>query len=192
MKGTNGEYELIVLHPNHFLIDNTAVLIKHPHTQNFTRFYASRFKDGFLHEGSPTGPPLPPFHSRGKIGHIVPLNPILVNYAAILRLRHLIHQNPSWGSTLSQRAIRVLRNIVSLHGAVIWTPDGSQDSQLKTTVLGSKPPLVHDLRGWPYHLVPREAPQPNSSSPGPNPEIKTGMPATALDRAFVLLEAGSS
>ena len=185
MKGVKGEYELVILHPSHFLIGNAAVLIKHPLTQNFTCFYASKHKDGHLREGSPTGPPLPPLHSRGKMSRTISLNPILVNYAAMVRLRRLIRQNPKWGSTLSQHLTQVLRSALALHEAVIWAPVGSWNTQLKIIDPHFQPPLVRHLREY-LGVAPRP-----SSPPGPNPGIETGMPTTALDRAFALLEAGS-
>ena len=63
LKGTKGEYELVVLHPNHFLAGRYHVAIKHPVTQNLACFYPSN--DSLLREGSPTSPPLLPFCSRG-------------------------------------------------------------------------------------------------------------------------------
>lgn len=107
---------------------------------------------------------------------------MLVNYAAILRLRPLVRQDPFWGATLSQTTTAVLRDAMKLHRAVIWTPDGSRDTQFKIKDLSSQPPVFRDLRGWPYY--PRATPE-------PNPGIDTGVPATALDRAFALLEEGS-
>ncbi|KAF9643409.1 hypothetical protein BDM02DRAFT_3132452 [Thelephora ganbajun] len=60
-----GEYELIILHPSHFLIGDFYVAIKHPTTKLLIPFYTS--SDGFLHKGSPTGPRLPPFSSRAVV-----------------------------------------------------------------------------------------------------------------------------
>jgi len=159
MEGINGEYELVILRPDHFLIGmNAAMLVKHPITQDLKCFYASGSKDGHLREGSPTGPPLPPFRSRGMTDPEIPLNPILVNYAAIIRFRRLIRQDPSWGSTLSPRSINVLRNVVELHAAVIWTPSVLGDTQFEIEIAGIHPPLIRNLRGWPY-------PKPDSSTP---------------------------
>ena len=152
MEGTNGEYELVILRPDHFLINNAAVLIKHPVTHNLTCYYASESKDGHLREGSPTGPHLPPFRSRGFSDPKVPLNPIFVNYAAIIRFRRLVRQDPSWGSALSPRSIRVLREVMELHAAVIWTPDISADEQFEfeIEVTGPQSPSVLNLLEWPY------------------------------------------
>ena len=145
MEGTDGEYELVILRPDHFLIDNTAVLIKHPVTQDFRCFYASGNKDGHLREGSPTGRHLPPLRSRGRIDRAIPLNPILVNYAAILRLKRLIRQDPSWADRLDQSIIANLRDAVKLYEAVIWTPDGSRNAQLKVKDSSTWPPSVQNL-----------------------------------------------
>ena len=180
MEGTNGEYELVILRPDHFLIDNAAVLIKHPVTQDLTCYYASESKDGYLREGSPTGLHLPPFRSRGKIDRAIPLNPILVNYAAILRLKRLIRQDPFWAEGLSQLIVMGLREAVKLYEAVIWTPDGSRDTQLKIEDSSSRSPFVRNLWGWPYYT--RVAPKPGRS---------TVVPTTALDRAFASIEEGS-
>ena len=175
MEGTNGEYELVIIRPDHFLIDNTAVLIKHPVTQDLRCFYASENKDGHLREGSPTGPHLPPLRSRGRIDRAIPLNPILVNYAAILRLKRLIRQDPFWADRLDQSIITILRNAVKLYEAVIWTHDGSRDTQLWVKDSSTRPPSVQNLWGWPYYerVLPERG------------------PPTALDRAFALLEEGS-
>lgn len=171
MKSTKGEYELVVLHPAHFLIDGFPVVIKHPDTQRFTCFYASKDRDGHMREGSPIGIPLPPFHSRGKIDRDVPLNPILVNFGAITRLRRLIRQDPIWGSMLNPRVIEVLRRVVKLHAAVLWNPQGSQEAQFIVEDPSSQPPSVRDLRDWPYHRASGKAPQPSSSVPRPDPGV---------------------
>lgn len=96
VKGTKGEYELVILPPTHFLLDNSPVVIKHPITGNFTSFYASEYKDGLLSEGDSTGPPLLPFRSKSKpeVDRKIPLNPILAIVAATPLLRRLIRQNP--------------------------------------------------------------------------------------------------
>ena len=165
MKGTKGEYELVILHPAHFLIGGFPVVIKHPDTQKITCFYASKNGDGHLREGSPTGLPLPPFRSRGKIGRDVPLNPILVNFAAHTRLRRLIRQDPMWGSTLNPRVIEVLQRVVKLHSAVLWNPQGSREAQFIIEDPSSEPPLARDLRDWPYHRASSRAPRPSHSAP---------------------------
>jgi len=176
-KGVKGEYELVIIYPSHFLIDNFPVVIKHPVTRRFTCFYASECKDGMLREGSPTGPPLPPFCSRGTTERSTPLNPILVNWAAIIRLRRLICQNPMWGSALASRVIQVLQRVVTLHAAVLWDPQQSSKEQFIVNVPGSGPQTMQD---WPYF----------HTSPQPNLGTKTDMSNTALERAFELLEEG--
>ena len=97
---------------------NFYVVIKHPTTGHPTPFYTS--DDGFLHEGSPTGPCLPPFGSRGFIDREIPLNPILVNFAAKLRLRRLDHQIPGWRTRLHPEAQKVLAGVDKVHEAAIW------------------------------------------------------------------------
>ena len=159
------------------------MVIEHPDTQKLTCFYASKNGDGHLREGSPTGLPLPPFRSRGKIDRDVPLNTILVNFAATTRLRRLIRQDPMWGSMLNPRVIEVLQRVVKLHAAVIWNPQGSQEAQFIVEDSSSQPPLARDLRDWPYHRASGKAPQPSSSAPGPNPG------AFDLDRYLDLIEA---
>ena len=120
-KGVSYKYELIILHPSHFLMDNSYVVIKHPSTGHPTAFYASN--DGFLHEGSPTGPRLPPFGSRGIIDREIPLNPILVSFAAKLRLRRLDHQIPGWRTRLHPEAQEVLAGVDKVHKATVWEPE---------------------------------------------------------------------
>jgi len=70
-------------------------------------------------------PPLLLFHSRGAIEHSTPLNPILVNWATMIQLRCLIHQNPMWGSALAPHVIKILQCVVALHAAVYWDPQQS-------------------------------------------------------------------
>ena len=123
MKGTSGKYELIIPHPSHFLMGGAPVVIKHPVTQEFANFFVSQNNSGFLHEGSPTGPRLPPFSSRGDINRVVPLNPILVNFAAIVQLRRLVRQNLQWGRGLDPIAISTLKSAILLHKAVICNPN---------------------------------------------------------------------
>ena len=178
MKDTEGKYELVVIHPSHFLIDNFPLVIKHPLTKQFKPFYANERGDGTLREGSPTGPILPPFYSRGKIHREIPLNPILVNWAAMIRFRRLIRQNPMWGSALHPSAVRVLRGVVELHAAVLWDPPRSCSRQFIINPAGSN--LSYDLQAWPYFLT----------SPWSNLGIKTNIPSTALERAFEMLEEG--
>jgi hypothetical protein len=188
VKGTSGRYQLVILHPSHFLIDNFPVVIKHPTTGDFTCFYASQYKDGLLCEGSPTGDPLPPFRPRGN--RDIPLNPILVNFAAYVRMRRLIRQDPKWGSTLSNSATYVLQSVVTLHAAVLWNPKHSHEEQFLVKDPGNQPPLHRDPRDCPPR-TPTAAAQPSSSSPGAIPEINTGVPTTVLDRYLELAEAGN-
>ena len=183
-KGTSGEYELVILRPSHFLVDNFPVVIKHPITQNFTCFYASDSKDGYLCEGSPIGLPLPPFRSRGV--REIPLNPILVNYAANVRLRRLIRGDPAWGSALDSHVIRVLKRVIALHAAVIWDPQGTRKTQLLFKAPGS--PTVYDLEKWPYDHTSTAAAEPGSSSLGAAPGINAGA-LTLADRYMDLIEA---
>lgn len=100
------------------MLSGSCLRIKHPITQCPTFVYPSN--DGFLHEGSPTGPCIPPFRSRGDIDHKIPLNAIFVNFTASVRLRHLDCQKPGWRSTLHQEAKEVLAEVEQLHEAVLW------------------------------------------------------------------------
>lgn len=115
-KNVVGEFELIILHPSHFLIDKPPMTVKHPTTREWTSFYTS--PDGFLCDGSDVH--LPAFHSRGK--HDTPLNPILINFAAHIQLRRLMRQVPQWKDRLHLEAQEVLANVESLHEAVTWEP----------------------------------------------------------------------
>ena len=101
---------------------------------------------------------------------------LLVDWAAFIRFKRLIRQNPSWDSTFAQHVIRVLQAVVQLHAAVIWNPQQSHEAQLCGAQLPS-----HDLRSGHYLGALDQAIQPNYSSGGT---------ATALDRTFALLEAG--
>ena len=150
-KDVKGEYELVIIHPSHFLIDNFPVVIKHPVTGRFTYFYASEHKDGTLHEGSPTGPPCYCFIPEAQLNIAPPLNPILVNWATMIQLRCLIHQNPMWGSALAPHVIKILQCVVALHAAVYWDPQQSSKEQLTVNVLGSEPCNTQD---WPYFCTP--------------------------------------
>ena len=176
VKRTRGEYELVILCPSHFLIGNFPVVIKHPVTQNFTTFYASEYRDGFLREGSPTGPFLPPFKSRGEINREIPLNPILVNWAAMIRLRRFIRQKLTQESTFAQHVIDVLRDVMRLHAAVIWNPQQSHKMQFTVDVpgLGSR-----SMQDWPYFRTGGREMQPVGA--GRN---------TELEQALELLEEG--
>lgn len=185
-KGARGEYELIVLHPDHFLTDNFPILIKHPVTGAPTTFYLSEDKDGCLHEGDPTGPILPPLFSRGQIDRVVPLNPILVNYAAMLRFRRLIRHDLKWGSTLPDNAAEILRNVAVLHAAVNWKPDQFTHPEL---IIKCPDGVLFDLRRWRYP-TPSGPLQPSSPAPGPSQGIQTGTPSTVLSRALANMEAG--
>jgi hypothetical protein len=145
-QGTSGKYELILLHPPHILIGGFPVIIKHSDTGEFTHFYTSKYEDGVLREDSPTGPPLPGFSSRGA----VPLNPILVNFAAAVRIRRLVRKDLAWGSTFNEKVIRILTRVTGLDSAVLWGPPQPHEARFHIEVPGSQPPLVYDLRRWPF------------------------------------------
>jgi len=119
-KDADDKYELIILVTSHFLIGDYPIQIKHPTTGELTFFYNS--KDGFLREGSATGPRLPPFSSRGVIERSAPLNPILVNFSADSRLRHIGNQFPEWREELHPEANLILQGVSELHDVVIWEP----------------------------------------------------------------------
>ena len=154
VKGTKGEYELVILRPAYL----SPVDIKHPTTEEFAWFYVSEDEDGLLHEGSPTGPPLPQFHSIGEADPIIPLNPILVNFAAMDRLRRRFHEDHVWGSTLGQRATNALQEVIKLHKAVLWNPEQSHQAEFTIEVPRSQLPPFYGMMDY------CEAAQP--SSPG--------------------------
>lgn len=149
MKGVKEQYALIILHPTHFSIDDHPVIMKHPQTDHFTNFYASQ--DGVLREGCPNGPGLYMFDIRGH--RTVRLNPILVNIAAMVRLRHLIRQHLTWGSTLNSYFTLVLQGVIQLHDAVMWQPGQPHKSQVEVEVTDprSQQVTIHDLRFWPFY-----------------------------------------
>jgi len=134
-KYATGKYELIVLLPSQFSSDGFPVMIKHPITQCPTAFYTS--SDGFLHEGSPTGPRLPAFSSRGDVGRDVTLNPILVNLAAAIRLRWLDQQIPGWRNTLHVEALEVLTEVEELYTAVVFVPWKLPPTSIKSSLQSS-------------------------------------------------------
>lgn len=120
VKDTVDRYELVVLSP-HFLTGGSALVVKHPSTGRFTNFYYS--EDGFLHEGSPAGPRLPPFSSRGGVDRNIPLNPILVNFAAHIRTRRLDRRSREWRKHLHPEAQEIIGAVEDLHAAVVWEPE---------------------------------------------------------------------
>lgn len=120
VKGTINEYELIVLIP-HFLPGGMFLTVKHPTTGRLVDFYNS--EDGFLHEGSPAGPRLPPFSSRGDVDRDIPLNPILVNFAAHIRLGRIDRLGRGWKERLHPEAQEILTAVEDLHAAVVWEPE---------------------------------------------------------------------
>ena len=119
VKDTTNEYEFLILNP-HFLLDGCPLSIKHPITERFTKFCSS--EDGFLREGSRTGPLLPPLRSRAMTNRNIPLNPILVNFAARARMRRFDRQNPGWRKDLHPDAQKILTAVDKLYAAVIWRP----------------------------------------------------------------------
>jgi len=147
-EGVKEGFSLIILHPAHFSINDHPVIIKHPQTGHFTNFYASH---NALHEGCPNGPGLYLFDTRGQ--RTVRLNPILVNIAAMVRLRHFIRRHLTWGSTLDSYFIHVLKGVIQLHDAVMWQPGQPHKSQVEVEVTDSRSQQVtiHDLRFWPFH-----------------------------------------
>lgn len=152
VKDTKDKYQLVILHPSHFSIGGGPIIIKHPETGDFEHFYASN--DGVLREGSLEGAPLPPLFSRNP--RAVPLNPVLVNITTMIRLRRLIRQNPTWGSTLDPYLISTIQNVVKLHEAVIWRPGQSHGAELQVEFIdpGSQQVTIRDLRSWPFYRPP--------------------------------------
>ena len=125
--------------------------IKHPVTQQFTHLFIPEHNLGFLREGSPSGPRLPAFSSRGEVAREIPLNPILVNFAAMIRLRRLLHKDDRWGSHLSGEARSILKAVVDLHEAVTWDPVDHLHS-VGTPTLIHKPGSEEYANPQPFHL----------------------------------------
>ena len=144
MKGTKGEYRLVILRPA-FL---SPLDIKYLDTEEFAWFYVSEDEDGLLHEGSPTGPPLPQFHSIGKTDPIIPLNPILVNFAAMDWLRRRICEDRTWGSTLGRLATNALQEVIKLHKAVLWNPEQSYQAEFTIEVPRSQLPPFYGMMDY--------------------------------------------
>jgi len=164
LKGLSGKYKLIVIHPSHFLTHGSSVEIKHPVTQELKCF---SINSSLSREESTTGPHLPAFSSRGKIRRDVPLNPILVNFAAVTRFKRLIHNDPAWGSDLDDHTITTLREVVRLHKAVTWDPTyhpGQAGAPIPIQMPDSK--KCRDLDAWPFPPAQSETPKPGPSSSG--------------------------
>ena len=147
VKDAAGKYELIVPYPSHFLTGGSSLLIKHPTTRRLTSFYTA--SDGFLHEGSPTGPRLPQFGSRGEVDRDITLNPILVNFAAAIRLSYLDRQTPGWRESLDAEAKRILDEVENLHRAVIWEPGQVLEQSSETPAQPSSPSLGAQQKNLP-------------------------------------------
>lgn len=165
-KGISGKFELILIHPYQFLTHGSFVEIKHPITEALECFVIPQNSSGFLREKSPTGPRLPPFSSRGEVPPKAPLNPILVNFAAAMRLRRLIGKDPAWGSELDETAISILRGVIRLHQTVTWNPEDHPHSI--GTLIPIKMPGSEeskDLSDWPFFPVRRGIPKSGPSSP---------------------------
>jgi len=119
-KDADNEYELIILHHTHFLMNRCPLVVIHPITDRYTLFFASQ--DGFLRKGSTTGPRLPPFRSRGPVQRSALLNPILVNFSAEARLERLERQTPGWRRKLHPEADLILQGVLDLDQAARWEP----------------------------------------------------------------------
>ena len=197
MKDTDGKYELILLHPDKFMRDDFPLVITHPTTQRFTMFYAS--SDGLLHEGSTTGPPLPPFCSRGWTKRSVLLNPFLVNFAAHVRMRCLDRQIPGWRDQLHPDAKAILAEVESLQKTVRWSlPDyPSMPTEVYAEVLPHDLLQVSDHQSFPAddrHIsepVANEIAPPDSASLGTPPENRRpGIPTMKWEDAAKLMDRG--
>ncbi|KAJ7782383.1 hypothetical protein DFH07DRAFT_1055189 [Mycena maculata] len=119
------KYQLTVLHPKHF----------HPHPQQSISVLGA---DGCSkpYRASPDGVlkdehdvPLPPFALSRNTSTC--LNPILVNFAAALRLRRLQRMDPALLQNFSTDTLAVIGASLKLYEAVMWTPvlsGGPQES----------------------------------------------------------------
>lgn len=56
--------------------------------------------------------------------------------AAMLRLKHLVCQDPTWGST-SDLGVISPRSVIALHAAVLWNPKQSYEGQFIIKVRAS-------------------------------------------------------
>jgi len=191
VKDIDGKYELIILHPSHFLMGGAPVMIKHPVTQEFTEFFIQD-NSGFLHQGSPTGPRLPAFSSRGDIDRKIPLNSILVNFAAMVRLRRLVCQNLQWGSGLDREAVHILQAAVALHKLVTWNP-GTHPASFEGPIPIQVPDSdqVYDLGDWPFTTgqngISQSSPSPSGIHSGTQP---THVPVMTSDEFLDWMEQG--
>lgn len=185
MKDISGKYGLIVLHPSHFLMGGAPVVIKHPVTKEFTEFFVQD-NPGFLRQGSPTGPRLPAFSSRGDVDRDIPLNPILVNFAAMIWLRRLVRQNPRWGSGLDTEAINILRAAVALHNAIIWNPRSHPSVSVEAPIPVEVPDSdqVYDLSDRPF------TPNQSGNSDARSGTQPTFVPVMTSDEFLDLMEQG--
>jgi len=192
-KDTPGKYELIILHPKRILPGGFSVVIKHPTTNHLVTFYPS--SDGFLHEGplddrgTPTGPRLPAFSSRGD--RMVKLNPILVNDAAAIRLRRLDRLIPGWRENLHKEAQGILREVHRLREAVLWRPGRSSSRRISTS--GSLPLDVPDLQSPAQHHQPPPLTSAESSRSSLRPfgEALGGFPTMDWEDAEKLIHTGN-
>ncbi|KAJ7669383.1 hypothetical protein DFH06DRAFT_182590 [Mycena polygramma] len=126
MKNTTltDRFELVVLHPMHFLIQDETLKIYRNGVG--VDYHAS--PEGILED--PQNVPLPPFPLRvPRDNASSKMNPVLVNFAAATRFRRFrrISSPP-----LGQHAEQVIDASLALWRAIMWKPAANQSSTLKT------------------------------------------------------------
>ncbi|KAJ8518859.1 hypothetical protein ONZ45_g4099 [Pleurotus djamor] len=101
-------YEIVILHPSHFLVNDESIGIYDGST--WVPYHPS---NNLLVDA--TGAELPPF--RDTLGG---LNPILVNFAAALRYRRFLRV--AGNQLVSPRAQSLAFQSIQLHDLVMWKP----------------------------------------------------------------------
>ena len=123
---TNPEYELVAMHPDHFLPCGNVLPVFHSTSSTPTTYLST--SDQCLHESSdPKSPCLPPFHhapeSHGK-NHGMHVNVFLITLNAEIKFHqylHMISQNPPT-TPLPDDAIALMCLTIELVDLLYWRP----------------------------------------------------------------------
>ncbi|KAJ7727381.1 hypothetical protein B0H16DRAFT_1697746 [Mycena metata] len=114
--GLDGEFELVVLHPAYFLMDQKPLSVL---LSGSRKDYYSH-SDGQLRDQ--LGNTLPPFTLRRPRDADEDLNPILMNFAAAIRFRRFARIQPPLAQNLSPHVQQIMDTSLRLHSAIVWTP----------------------------------------------------------------------
>jgi hypothetical protein len=145
---TDPEYELVALHPEHFLPNGSPLVVYDPVTQGHKLYVVAR--DRCLRQSvDPNSDPFPPFHHHAKArGEYLDPNVFLVALNADIKFRRYLKMGCTRPppTPLPDHVLALMHRTIELVDLLYWWPISTEDSQTSSDSWACSKLKRHEIR----------------------------------------------